>query len=347
MRNINSISASTLTLSIIACGCGGAGISPELRTARNTIDEAKNSQAIMLERGQLRRAEATLEQAERAEDGSFIERDLAYVADRQARIAMADANLATIRRTMEQDERQYHSDLERAAIEHRSELQTTEAQLAQVRAELAGVRGEMGQADEDAQALLQQREQQLAAREQQLMAALAAYADAEMRAQEAMAALEELASVREEGSETIVTISGELLFEYNQSQLRPTARQRLQAVVDALKANPSAEIVVEGHTDSVGSDEYNQQLSQRRAEAVRQFLVDGGIEMNRVRAVGRGEQEPIAENDTDTGRANNRRVEIRFRPEEARISTRPIPAEEEPRAAEPRQGEPRATVQGG
>lgn len=305
MRNINSISASTLTLSIIACGCGGAGISPELRTARNTIDEAKNSQAIMLERGQLRRAEATLEQAERAEDGSFIERDLAYVADRQARIAMADANLATIRRTMEQDERQYHSDLERAAIEHRSELQTTEAQLAQVRAELAGVRGEMGQADEDAQALLQQREQQLAAREQQLMAALAAYADAEMRAQEAMAALEELASVREEGSETIVTISGELLFEYNQSQLRPTARQRLQAVVDALKANPSAEIVVEGHTDSVGSDEYNQQLSQRRAEAVRQFLVDGGIEMNRVRAVGRGEQEPIAENDTDKiGRAH-------------------------------------------
>lgn len=317
----------TITMAGLAfAGCGGAAISPELRSARDTVDEARESSAAMRERAQVRTAERTLARAESAADGSHEERDLAYLADRQARIAMTEAEIATLREAMAEDEERYQRDLESAAIDHQSEMQRTEAQLAQIRAQLAEVRTQLAESTDESAALLRQREQQLALREQQLMAALAAYADAEQRAQEALAALEELASVRQEGGETIVTISGEVLFEYNQAELRSTARQRLHAVAEALKANPSAEIVVEGHTDAVGSDQYNAQLSQRRAEAVRQFLVEEGIEMNRVRAVGRGEDEPIAENDTATGRANNRRVEIHFRPEEARISTRTQPS---------------------
>ncbi len=310
-------------------GCGGAAISPELRTARDTVDEARESPAAMRERAQVRAAERTLARAEAAPDGSMQERDLAYIADRQARIAMTRANVAVIQEAYEEDERRYQEDLERSALTHQSEQANTEAQLAQVRSELARVRAELAQtgqsADRNAQ-LLREREEALALREQQLMAAMVAYADAEQRAQQALTALEELASVRQEGGETIVTISGEVLFQYNQAELRPTARQRLLAVVEALRANPNAEIVVEGHTDSVGSDSFNEQLSQRRADAVRRFLVAEGIEAHRVRAVGRGEAEPIAENETDTGRANNRRVEIHFRPEEARVSVRETPA---------------------
>src|SRR5690606_18321417 len=128
-----------------------------------------------------------------------------------------------------------------------------EAQLAQVRTQLAEVRAQLARsADESAQALAE-REEELALRERQLLAALAAYADAERRAEAALTALEELAAVRREGDETIVTISGEVLFEYNQAELRSTARQRLRAVAEALRANPAAEIVIEGHTDSIGS----------------------------------------------------------------------------------------------
>lgn len=307
-------------LVVALAGCGGASISPELRTARDTIDEARESEAAIEQRSQVRLAEQTLDRAEAAPDGSLEERDLAYVADRLARIAMANTNLASLRRAMEEDERQYQSELERAAIEHQTERGQTEAQLAQVRTQLAEVRAQLARsADESAQALAE-REEELALRERQLLAALAAYADAERRAEAALTALEELAAVRREGDETIVTISGEVLFEYNQAELRSTARQRLRAVAEALRANPAAEIVIEGHTDSIGSDSFNAQLSQRRAEAVRQFLVDEGIPMHRIRAVGRGEEEPLADNDTPEGRANNRRVEIHFRPERARIS---------------------------
>jgi outer membrane protein OmpA-like peptidoglycan-associated protein len=310
-------------------GCGGAAISPELRTARDTVDEARESPAAMRERSQVRRAERTLALAESASDGSMRERDLAYLADRQARIAMTEANVAVISETFQEDQQRYQQELERSALDHQSEQANTEAQLAQVRSELATVRAELAQrgqsADQNAQ-LLRERERALALREQQLMAAIAAYADAEQRAQQALAALEELASVRQQNGETIVTISGEVLFEYNQAELRSTARQRLLAVAEALRANPNAEIVIEGHTDAVGSDSFNEQLSQRRADAVRRFLVSEGIEAHRVRAIGRGEDEPIAENETPDGRANNRRVEIHFRPEEARISTREVPA---------------------
>lgn len=303
-------------------GCGGASITPELRSARDTVDRARESEAAVEQRAQLRRAEQLLAQAEAAPDGSPEERDLAYVADRMARIAISKANASAIRREMDEEERRYRSELERAAIEHRTERDHTEAQLAQVQAQLADVRARMAESAEASAAELAQRERQLAMREQQLLAALAAYADAEARAQAAMDALRELATVRQEGDETVVTIPGEVLFEYNQADLRPTARQRLRAVAEALEANPNAQIVVEGHTDSIGSDEFNLQLSQRRAEAVRQFLVDEGIAMGRIRAVGRGEEEPIADNDTAEGRAENRRVEIHFRPERARVTQR-------------------------
>jgi OOP family OmpA-OmpF porin len=81
--------------------------------------------------------------------------------------------------------------------------------------------------------------------------------------------------------------------------------------VEALKAEGGVAVIVEGHTDSVGSDAYNKKLSLRRADAVRQYLVKHGIPADRITAEGFGESSPVASNDTEDGRAQNRRVELR------------------------------------
>ena len=82
-------------------------------------------------------------------------------------------------------------------------------------------------------------------------------------------------------------------------------------VVPELKADPRLRVIIEGHTDSVGSDEYNMELSGRRAGAVSKYLVSKGIDSTRLQAKGLGETQPIASNDTEEGRAKNRRVELK------------------------------------
>jgi outer membrane protein OmpA-like peptidoglycan-associated protein len=92
--------------------------------------------------------------------------------------------------------------------------------------------------------------------------------------------------------------------------LLPGARERLAKVSGIVLAYPSLHVAVEGHTDSVGSDDYNQQLSERRAQAVRDYFVQQGIASGAVEAHGYGKTEPIASNDTPEGRQQNRRVEL-------------------------------------
>jgi OOP family OmpA-OmpF porin len=100
-------------------------------------------------------------------------------------------------------------------------------------------------------------------------------------------------------------------FDFNQSAIRVDSRPVLDEAVETLNANRSVHIVIEGHTDSIGSDAYNQALSVQRAEAVYRYLVNAGIDPERLRAVGFGETRPVASNDTESGRAQNRRVELR------------------------------------
>jgi len=124
-----------------------------------------------------------------------------------------------------------------------------------------------------------------------------------------LARLRELASVREEPTETVITLSGEVLFERDRATLRATARDRLTPVADALRATGETAVIA-GYTDSRGSDEYNRDLSQRRADAVRDALVAAGVAAARITTQGLGESQPVASNDTDEGRAKNRRVDV-------------------------------------
>lgn len=101
-----------------------------------------------------------------------------------------------------------------------------------------------------------------------------------------------------------------IYFDFDKTTLKKESFVELNKVVDFLKQNPSVEIQIEGHTDSKGSDEYNLNLSQGRSQSVVDYIISQGIDGNRLRAQGYGESKPIDTNDTDAGRANNRRVEF-------------------------------------
>jgi OOP family OmpA-OmpF porin len=102
-------------------------------------------------------------------------------------------------------------------------------------------------------------------------------------------------------------------FEFNSAKLTPGARNSLERVVRALRSQPGSNVEIAGHTDNRGNDAYNLKLSRERAQSVRSFLVSQGISADRLAAQGYGETQPVGSNSTELGRAQNRRVEIRFR----------------------------------
>ncbi|KAA0014659.1 OmpA family protein [Billgrantia pellis] len=107
-----------------------------------------------------------------------------------------------------------------------------------------------------------------------------------------------------------VTLDSEVTFAFDSAEIRPEAHRTLDEVATTLRENPDLRVRIEGHTDSIGSAQYNQDLSQRRADSVRDFLVSRGIEERRMTTRGFGEENPVATNETDAGRQQNRRVEI-------------------------------------
>src|ERR1051325_465270 len=114
-------------------------------------------------------------------------------------------------------------------------------------------------------------------------------------------------------NEIAVQLTNDILFDFNSSALRSESRETLRELANNFRQYPDEEVSVEGHTDNVGSDEYNQRLSEQRAFSVRDYLVDQGMPTERVSAVGFGKTQPKATNDTPEGRQVNRRVEIHIR----------------------------------
>ncbi|HYP84606.1 outer membrane protein OmpA [Variovorax sp.] len=107
-----------------------------------------------------------------------------------------------------------------------------------------------------------------------------------------------------------VTFAADAFFDFDKSVLKPEGRAKLDDLVQKIRGINLEVIIAVGHTDSIGTDAYNQKLSVRRAEAVKAYLVSKGIERNRVYTEGKGEKQPVADNRTKEGRAKNRRVEI-------------------------------------
>nr|WP_315228605.1 OmpA family protein [uncultured Limnohabitans sp.] len=107
-----------------------------------------------------------------------------------------------------------------------------------------------------------------------------------------------------------VTYAADAFFDFDKSVIKPAGKAKLDDLVGKVKGINLEVIIAVGHTDSVGTDAYNQKLSVRRAESVKAYLVSKGIEKNRIYTEGKGEKQPVADNKTKEGRAKNRRVEI-------------------------------------
>jgi outer membrane protein OmpA-like peptidoglycan-associated protein len=130
------------------------------------------------------------------------------------------------------------------------------------------------------------------------------------QAQELEGELGQGAEVSRVGEGIAVTFASGILFPFNSDQVLPAGRGNLDELAQSLQRYPETEVLIVGHTDDVGSDTYNMGLSLRRAESSKNYLVSRGIQPGRIRTSGRGETEPIASNADESGRSQNRRVEV-------------------------------------
>ncbi|HEX8696931.1 MAG TPA: OmpA family protein [Longimicrobium sp.] len=118
------------------------------------------------------------------------------------------------------------------------------------------------------------------------------------------------ADVTRVGEGIAVTFASGILFPFDSDQILPAGQSNLRELAQSLQRYPETEVLIVGHTDATGSDEYNMRLSQRRADSAKNYLVGQGIRPDRIRTAGRGEAEPIASNADEAGRQQNRRVEV-------------------------------------
>ena len=119
----------------------------------------------------------------------------------------------------------------------------------------------------------------------------------------------------------IVVTMGDVLFDTGKATLKPGAYATVDRLATVLKQDASRKVLIEGHTDSVGSDEYNQSLSERRAQSVQAALFERGVEASQISTVGKGETTPVASNDNAAGRQQNRRVELVFQEDRSKVAS--------------------------
>ena len=286
-----------LGLITIACAstfaCGSAIAPAELVSARAVYDRASKGPAATLDPADLHVAQVSLDAAEQSfkSDGNTQNtRDLSYTAERRTETAESRARTLQTVATKDQVVAQMH--------------ETTEAQGKMTAGRLATANAKLASNDRtiQAQGAALQSETQLRK-------------DADKRAAQAAADLAKFASVTHEARGLVITLAGGVLFTSGKSDLLPTAQVKLNEVAKALtEQDPESRMAVEGFTDSQGTAAYNQDLSQKRAQSVRDYLVSRGIASDRITAEGFGLNRAIADNHTPEGRANNRRVEIVVKP---------------------------------
>ena len=246
----------------------------------------------------------TAEESFRDEGDARITKDLAYLAMRKAEIAEAAAGLEGANRERAQADKDFKKTqaalLDSAEAEGeatRRQLEAAERARKYLEAQAAAAKAELNKSKAELNRERKAREK------------------AEKKLSAALASLAQVAQVKEEKRGVVITLSGAVLFATGKSALLPIAQSKLDDVAKALKDQGYKKIVVEGHTDSRGSESDNQVLSLRRAESVRSFLISRGIKSDKISSVGLGEQRPVASNKTADGRANNRRVELVVTPE--------------------------------
>jgi OmpA-OmpF porin, OOP family len=234
----------------------------------------------------------------------------------------ATAQLSEAQTRMTQAERAWNNDGDRDETAHL-------AYLTEQQAGIAVAVAKQKVAEDEAQRLRAQREDiRVDARIREAEAARAQATAATDRAVAASARAhvleQQLAALQAENTERglVMTLQEGVLFEYNKAELKPGAMRSLEPLITFLREHPDRTLLIEGHTDSTGTDAYNVELSQRRAEAVRIFLASNGIRADRILARGHGESYPVTTNTTEAGRQQNRRVEVVIAHEGQQIAER-------------------------
>jgi outer membrane protein OmpA-like peptidoglycan-associated protein len=285
-------------------------VKPSSTVARDAVQAAEDARNIALRRQQEerlaneRKAAAEREAAERA---NAEEQNRRRIAEEQKR-AEAEANARL------EAQRRAQADAQRAEAE---KLQAA-AQAASAQANLDRAAAEKAKAEADAARAAAMTQQQLAqaeAEKARLAAGeadklrLAAEQDKEALRQRLLQQFNAILDTRDTARGLVVNMS-DVLFDTAKYTLRPLAREKLARVAGIILGHPGLRIEVEGHTDSVGGEAYNQRLSEQRAESVQSYLVSQGLAGANVTARGFGKTTPVASNDTAAGRQQNRRVEL-------------------------------------
>lgn len=286
--------------------------------ARNAVDIAKSRAADKDAPEIFSKATSSLQMTENALANKADKKDILSKAGQTIQFAEDARALAAQR----QNEARIAAEREAAAAKAKSEAEAKAAEEAKRQAELTAAKEAQMNAEAEAAAVKAKAEADAAAAKAKAEAdALrakeeAAQAEAE-RSRKAAAELRaqlldqfnRILETRDTPRGLVVNM-GDVLFDFGKYNLRPEAREKLAKLTGIILAHPSLMLAVEGHTDSVGSDEANQKLSQQRADTVRSYLIEQGLQAVAVSALGFGKTSPIADNDTPAGRQKNRRVEI-------------------------------------
>lgn len=319
----------------------------ELFEARNAVRIARNAYADTYAASTMARAQEQLREADTAY-ASKRDKKAVILAARNAVETAEEARVIAVQKKAEQDA-QLAQDAERKAAAEREAKARADAEAeslrrkeadearAQAEAEKADAERMKQQADQAAQQAAQQQQQAEAARaaavtqQQQAEAARAAAlaqqqaaeAEADKARQAAAQAEQDKAAMRaqllaqlnavlqtQDTARGLIVNMSDVLFDTGSSTLRSAAREKLAKISGIVLAHPGLSLQVEGYTDSVGGDQMNQQLSERRADSVRDFLIAQGVNGSSITAKGFGKADPVATNDTAEGRQRNRRVQL-------------------------------------
>jgi outer membrane protein OmpA-like peptidoglycan-associated protein len=312
----------------------------ELFEARNAVRISRNAAADKYAPASQSKAEQQLKTAEDAyrqkRDRKVVEaaaRDAVQTAeegrvmavkakaeeDAQARIA-ADKQAAEQREAKARADAVAEAERRQAADEARAQAEAAKAEAVRLQQEAEKAAAEAAKAKEEAE---QARAAALAEQQAAQKQKQAAEAEAEKARQAAAKAEAEKADLRaqllnqlnsilqtQDSARGLIVQMSDVLFDTGSATLKTGAREKLAKISGILLAHPGLALQIEGHTDSVGSDEFNQQLSERRADSVRDFLAEQGVPASSINARGFGKTQPVASNDTAEGRQRNRRVEL-------------------------------------
>jgi outer membrane protein OmpA-like peptidoglycan-associated protein len=240
-------------------------------------------------------------------------RTLVSQVEASPRAGVAATNVSDARKSLDTANKLADSRGKKEDIEFHSNVAALNAQIANEKILTAEARDEIEKGTAERQAVL------LKSREREAERQAQEAREASLRAQTLEQELSDLKAKKTDRG--LVLTLGDVLFDTGKSTLKPGAYSTIDRLATVLKEDPSRKVMIEGHTDSTGSDELNQRLSESRAESVQAALLERGVSSDQISTVGKGKSAPVASNDTAAGRQQNRRVEMIFQEGRARVAS--------------------------